>query len=127
MRTDWSKRDRPANVLNLKEGGPHVPGPSASAMTFLTQQRNVNGWGVEAVSTDAGRASTFEPPFPAHHFMHGANKFGLANLCNLDRLPPTGSVLITPPLKIERGSGSPLTSPGAGASVAEACLGVWIE
>jgi kynurenine formamidase len=29
-------------------------------------------------------------------------------LCNLDQLPPTGAVLITPPLKIERGSGSPL-------------------
>ena len=108
MRTDWSKRAGPANLLNLKDGGPHTPGPSASAMTFLTQQRNVNGWGVEAVSTDAGQASSSEPPFPAHHFMHGANKFGLANLCNLDRLPPTGSVLITPPLKIERGSGSPL-------------------
>ena len=40
--------------------------------------------------------------------MHGANKFGLASLCNLDQLPPTGAVLITAPLKIENGSGSPL-------------------
>ena len=40
--------------------------------------------------------------------MHGANKLGLASLCNLDQLPPTGTVLITPPLKIEKGSGSPL-------------------
>jgi kynurenine formamidase len=40
--------------------------------------------------------------------MHGANKFGLASLNNLDKLPPRGSVIITPPLKIEMGSGSPL-------------------
>jgi kynurenine formamidase len=40
--------------------------------------------------------------------MHGAGKFGLASLCNLDQLPPVGAVLITAPLKIERGSGSPL-------------------
>jgi kynurenine formamidase len=40
--------------------------------------------------------------------MHGANKFGLASLTNLDKLPPTGAVLITTPLKIEKGSGSPL-------------------
>jgi kynurenine formamidase len=39
--------------------------------------------------------------------MHGANKFGLAGLTNLDQLPPTGAVLITPPLKIVNGSGSP--------------------
>jgi kynurenine formamidase len=40
--------------------------------------------------------------------MHGAGRFGLASLCNLDQLPPTGAILITAPLKIERGSGSPL-------------------
>ena len=54
------------------------------------------------------QAFAFEPPFPAHALMHGANKFGLASLCNLDQLPPTGAVLITAPLKIENGSGSPL-------------------
>ena len=32
MRTDWSKREDPAAFLNMKEDGPHVPGPSAAAM-----------------------------------------------------------------------------------------------
>ncbi len=77
-------------------------------MRFLVEQRDVTGWGVEAVGTDAGQAFGFEPPFPAHNLMHGAGKLGLASLCNLDQLPPTGAVLITAPLKIERGSGSPL-------------------
>lgn len=108
MRTDWSKREDPALFLNMKKDGPHVPGPSAAAVKFLVTQRNVNGWGVEAVGTDAGQAFAFEPAFPAHHLMHGANKFGLASLCNLDQLPPTGAVLVTAPLKIEKGSGSPL-------------------
>lgn len=39
--------------------------------------------------------------------MHGNNRYGLASLVNLDQLPPTGAILITPPLKIRRGSGSP--------------------
>ena len=108
MRTDWSKRTDPAKFLNMKEDGPHVPGPSAACVKFLVEERNVNGWGVEAVGTDAGQAFAFEPAFPAHHLMHGANKFGLASLTNLDQLPPTGAVLITTPLKIEKGSGSPL-------------------
>lgn len=108
MRTDWSKRSDPQKFLNMQQDGPHTPGPSPEAIRFLVQERNVNGWGVEAVGTDHGQAFTFEPPFPAHNLMHGANKLGLASLTNLDQLPPTGAVLITPPLKIEKGSGSPL-------------------
>jgi kynurenine formamidase len=108
MRTDWSKRADPAKFLNMKEDGPHTPGPSAAAMEFLVKERNVNGWGVEAVGTDHGQAFAFEPAFPAHNLMHGAKKLGLASLCNLDQLPPTGALIITPPLKIENGSGSPL-------------------
>lgn len=108
MRSDWSKRSDPKLFLNMKEDGPHTPGPNADAVRFLVEERDVGGWGVEAVGTDAGQAFGFEPPFPAHALMHGANKFGLASLCNLDLLPPTGAVLIAAPLKIENGSGSPL-------------------
>jgi len=68
----------------------------------------VLGVGVETVGTDAGQAGTFDPPFPNHGTMHGNGKFGLASLCNLDQLPPTGAVLIAAPLKIVNGSGSPL-------------------
>ena len=56
-------------------------------MRFLVEERDVNGWGVEAVGTDAGQAFSFEPRLPGHALMHGANKFGLASLCNLDKLP----------------------------------------
>ena len=62
------------------------------------------GWGSETVGTDAGQAFRFEPPFPCHNGMHGANRFGLASLANLDQLPAKGSVLIVPPLKIVNGS-----------------------
>jgi kynurenine formamidase/2-keto-3-deoxy-L-rhamnonate aldolase RhmA len=108
MRTDWSKRTDPVEFLNMKQDGSHVPGPSVAVVTFLAKERDVAGWGVEAVGTDAGQAFAFEPAFPAHAIMHGSNKFGLASLTNLDQLPPTGTVLVTAPLKIENGSGSPL-------------------
>ncbi len=74
MRTDWSKRSDPAAFLNLKDDGPHTPGPSAAAVRFLVEERDVNGFGVEAVGTDHGQAFGFEPAFPAHHLMHGAGK-----------------------------------------------------
>jgi len=107
MRTDWSRRTDAAAFLNMKEDGSHVPGPHPDLVPFLARERNVIGWGSEGVGTDAGQAFRFEPPFPCHSIMHGSNKFGLASLTNLDKLPPTGAILITPPLKIVNGSGSP--------------------
>lgn len=107
MRTDWSKRIDPDEFLNVKEDGPHSPGFRKDA-TELLIERDVLGVGVETVGTDAGQAGTFDPPFPNHTLMHGAGKFGLASLTNLDRLPATGSLVIAAPLKIVDGSGSPL-------------------
>ena len=65
------------------------------------------GIGVETVGTDAGAAHGFDPPFPCHAAMLGAGKYGLTQLANLARLPPTGAVLLVAPLPIVGGSGSP--------------------
>src|SRR5262245_53131346 len=108
LRTGWSKRTDPAAFLNVREDGPHSPGFHKTTSELLARDRGVLGVGVETVGTDAGQAGTFDPPFPNHSIMHGAGKFGLASLCNLDQLPPTGAVVIAAPLKIVNGSGSPL-------------------
>jgi kynurenine formamidase len=108
LRTDWGKRTDPKAFLNVKEDGPHSPGFHKSTSQLLANDRDILGVGVETVGTDAGQAGTFDPPFPNHSTMHGAGKFGLASLRNLDQLPPTGAVVIAAPLKIVNGSGSPL-------------------
>ena len=59
------------------------------------------------MGTDAGRAHSFDPPFPCHSFFLGNGKYGLTQLANLGRLPTTGAVLVAAPLPIEGGSGSP--------------------
>jgi len=106
-RTDWSKRSDPDAFLNRREDGNHSPGWDPAAITFLAEERDVTGVGTETVGTDAGQAAAQDPMFPCHNLMHGANKCGLASLCNLDQLPPTGAILIAAPLKIQNGSGSP--------------------
>lgn len=108
LRTGWSYRTDPAAFMNVAADGPHTPGFDPRASTLLAIERDVLGVGVETIGTDAGQAGTFDPPFPNHAIMHGAGKFGLASLCNLDQLPPTGAVVIAAPLKIVQGSGSPL-------------------
>jgi kynurenine formamidase len=108
LRTGWSKRTDAASFLNVGADGPHHPGFDPETSRVLAIDRDVLGVGVETVGTDAGQAGTFSPPFPNHAIMHGAGKFGLASLCNLDRLPPTGAIVIAAPLKIVGGSGSPL-------------------
>jgi kynurenine formamidase len=108
LRTGWSRRTDRARFLNAGPDGPHSPGFDARTSRLLAHDRDVLGVGVETIGTDAGQAGTFDPPFPNHAIMHGAGKFGLASLCNLDELPPTGAVVVAAPLKIVNGSGSPV-------------------
>jgi len=107
MRTDWSKRTDPAAYQNFDETGQHTPGPDISAIRFLVEERDVLGFGTETIGTDAGQAAHLRPPYPCHTVIHGAGRYGLQCLTNLDLLPPTGAILIAAPLKILRGSGSP--------------------
>ena len=107
LRTGWSKRRDAASFLNVGPDGPHSPGFDQTASRLLAVDRDVLGVGVETIGTDAGQAGRFDPPFPNHGIMHGAGKYGLASLCNLDRLPPTGALVIAAPLKLVNGSGSP--------------------
>ncbi len=108
MRTDWSKRTDPVAYQNFDETGQHTPGPDPDCVRFLVNERDVLGFGTETIGTDAGQAAHFTPPYPCHYYMHGAGKYGLQCLCNLDLLPATGALIIAAPLKILEGSGSPL-------------------
>lgn len=107
LRTDWSKRTGD-DYTNRQADGAHTPGPDPDAVRFLIEQRDVIGFGVETIGTDAGQAHLMDPPYPAHTLFHGAGRYGLQCLENLDQLPATGAVIVAAPLKIRGGSGSPL-------------------
>jgi kynurenine formamidase len=107
-RTGWDARAHDQQAfLNANETGPHTPGISVDCAKWLAEEAPIVGLGVETVGTDAGTAHSFEPAFPCHTFLLGANKYGLTQLANLAQLPATGAVLIVAPLKIVNGSGSP--------------------
>ena len=104
LRTGWDARaDDQEAFLN----GAHTPGPDAECARFLAEVLPIAGFGVETVGTDAGAAHSFDPPFPVHHFLLGAGKYGITQLANLAELPPTGAVIVVAPLKLVNGTGSP--------------------
>lgn len=108
LRSDWDRRAHDEGLfLNANETGPHTPGPTAEVIRYLVD-KGIVGWGSQCIGTDAGLAGGMDPPFPAHNLLHANNRFGLASLANLDKLPPKGAILIAAPLKIERGTGSPI-------------------
>ena len=107
-RTGWDARSHDQDTfLNANETGPHTPGVSVECARWIAQEAPVIGFGVETVGTDAGAAHSFDPPFPCHSSMLGADKYGLTQLQNLALLPLQGAMIIVSPLPITGGSGSP--------------------
>ncbi len=108
LRTGWSDRIHDARAyLNDASGQQRTPGFDGECARWLAQETGILGVGVETLGIDAGLAMAFEPPAPAHHYLLGHDKYGLAQLANVDRLPVTGSVIVASPLRIPGGTGSP--------------------
>jgi kynurenine formamidase len=108
LRTGWDARAHDEEAfLNAGPEGPVTPGPDVDASKWLAAERGIVGFGVETVGIDAGAAGGFDPPFPVHHFLLGAGRYGLTQLANLAELPPTGALIVVAPLKLVDGTGSP--------------------
>jgi kynurenine formamidase len=90
--------DKPGDVENL-----HFPGFSREAAEFLVSQREIDAIGVDTPSIDYGQSKDFI----VHQIINGANKPGLENIANMEKLPAKGATLIALPMKIAKGSGGP--------------------
>jgi kynurenine formamidase len=104
--TGWGSRvTDPAAYLNADRAGTlHSPGFSGEAAEFLRHERpGVRAIGLDTASLDVG-AST---DFPAHVSWLPSGRYGIENLANLDRLPPTGAVAIVGAPTFAGGSGGP--------------------
>ncbi len=91
--------DQPGDVANL-----HFPGFSREAAEFLVIQRDIDAVGVDTPSIDYGQSKDFI----VHQIINGADKPGLENVANMEKLPPIGATLIALPMKIAKGSGGPV-------------------
>ena len=98
---------RAGSVAAYRNIGPdglqHFPGFSAAAVQWLLKNRDFTGIGVDTMSLDHGRSTTFD----THLTLLGGNKYGLENLRNLAQIPPRGATAYVGLIPWSRGSGGP--------------------
>ena len=82
----------------------HFPGLHPDGAKWLVTNRSVKAVGIDTASIDFGQSTLFE----THRTLMARDIPALENLASLDRLPPTGAVVIALPMKIGGGSGAPL-------------------
>lgn len=109
LRTGWSRYwpvvktylgdDTPGDASKLE-----FPSFGPEAARLLVDERQVASSGVDTASTDYGKSTDYK----VHRIAAAANVNGLENLTSLERLPPTGFIVIALPMKIEGGSGGPV-------------------
>lgn len=85
------------------KGVQHYPGFSAEAATFLVEQRDIRGIGVDTLSLDIGASSTFD----VHYTILGAGKYGIEGVANLAAIKDRKATVFVGVPRWEKGSGGP--------------------
>jgi kynurenine formamidase len=108
LRTDWSKRwpDR-AKMRNEDEKKvAHYPGWSLDVLKFLYETRKITASGHETTDTDPGLA-TSKDDYSLEAYILKQNHYQIELLCNLDRVPLSGALVVVSFPKPLKGSGFP--------------------
>lgn len=90
-RTDWSKQE---DMDNFDENGQkHYPGWGMDALKFLVEERNVAAIGHETSDTDVAVRSA-AGGYVCEYYILEQDRYQIELLKNLDKVPPTGSVIV---------------------------------
>jgi kynurenine formamidase len=81
----------------------HFPGIHPAAAAWLLKERNVTGLAVDTLSLDHGPSKDFK----THALWLPAGRWGLENVANLDKVPPSGATLVAGVPKVEGATGAP--------------------
>ena len=81
----------------------HFPGFGEDAIDVLIERRRAAAIGVDTLSLDHGPSTTFA----VHTKWLAEDNYGIENLANLDRIPPSGATAVVGVVPWEEGSGGP--------------------
>ena len=82
----------------------HFPGLHPDAARWLAANRPIKAIGIDTASIDSGQSTLYE----SHRLLFERNIPAFENLTAVDRLPPSGAVIVALPMKIAGGTGAPL-------------------
>ena len=104
--TGWASRWNSVKQYRNADakGTMHFPGYSLAAAKLLVEGRHVYGLGIDTLSIDYGPSADY----PVHQYTLRHSLYHLENVANLDRVPARGATVISAPMKLEGGSGSPV-------------------
>ena len=100
MDSGWAARaaDADAFINDMQ-----FPGFSGDATAWLLENRRIGGIGVDTLSLDNGPSTSFA----SHLAVLRADKVGIENLANLDKLPRRGATVVMGLIPWKEGSGGP--------------------
>ncbi|GLY97629.1 cyclase family protein [Actinoplanes sp. NBRC 103695] len=96
MHSGWGAKTGDATAYRS-----HFPGFSVEACEWLLRKRRIRSLGVDTLSIDPAPSETFD----THLALLGADRYGLENLANLHRVPPSGATIVVGLMPYEQGSG----------------------
>ncbi|MDR2427255.1 MAG: cyclase family protein [Endomicrobium sp.] len=104
FRSDWSKRSAAEYENKDKKGVSHYPGWSLEALQYLIKDRNVAVIGHETPDTDSAVAGE-KLGFVKERYVLQNDRLNVELLRNLDKVPPTGSIVFVTFPNIKNGTG----------------------
>ena len=107
LHTGWQEKwDDPRRYLGLDQRGcMSFPGFGVGAARYLLSERGAAGLGIDTHGLEPGVSEGF----PVNSLALEQPRLALENLANLDRLPPTGAIIVVGIIRLEGGSGSPVS------------------
>lgn len=108
MRTDWSKRwpDKAKMRNEDDKKVAHYPGWSLEVLKYLYEKRKITASGHETTDTDPGIA-TSKDDYSLETYVLKQNHYQIEMLCNLDKVPESGALVVVSFPKPKKGSGFP--------------------
>ncbi len=108
MRTDWSKRWPDAAKMRNEDAMKvaHYPGWSLDVLKYLYEKRKITASGHETTDTDPGIAAS-KNDFSLEMYILGQNHWQIELICNLDKVPESGALIVAAFPKPKKGSGFP--------------------
>jgi kynurenine formamidase len=106
MQSGWAQYvGNPAKFMGKDGSGVlHFPGVSPEAAEWLMKERKVAGLAVDTLSLDHGPSKDFK----VHYAWLPSGRWGLENVANLDKVPPSGATLVVGLAKVKDATGGPV-------------------